>query len=91
MLRQWKSLVVMLLDGMTACVDDSLIEECVIGKSAGKTGSKEALRLASTKLPVPTEFVTTASAPRLGNKVLQPAAAASATDGPNSTPAPTSS
>ncbi|GAK67082.1 ribosomal protein L16 [Moesziomyces antarcticus] len=53
--------------------------------------AKEALRLASAKLPVPTEFVTTASAPRLGNKVLQPAAASSATDGPDSTPAPTSS
>ncbi|EPQ27260.1 uncharacterized protein PFL1_05183 [Pseudozyma flocculosa PF-1] len=32
--------------------------------------AKEALRLASAKLPVPTEFVTAASAPRLGNKVL---------------------
>lgn len=32
--------------------------------------AKEALRLAAAKLPVPTEFVTTKSAPRLGNKVL---------------------
>ncbi|KAN0062853.1 39S ribosomal protein L16, mitochondrial [Thecaphora frezii] len=32
--------------------------------------AKEALRLASAKLPVPTEFVTAASAPRLGNKVI---------------------
>ncbi|PWY99329.1 hypothetical protein BCV70DRAFT_227183 [Testicularia cyperi] len=37
--------------------------------------AKEALRLASAKLPVPTEFVTTASAPRIGNKVVAPAAA----------------
>lgn len=29
--------------------------------------AKEALRLASAKLPVPTEFVTRASLPRLGN------------------------
>lgn len=33
--------------------------------------AKEALRLASAKLPVPTEFVTTASKPRIGNKVVE--------------------
>ncbi|CAO1630542.1 unnamed protein product [Jaminaea pallidilutea] len=32
--------------------------------------AKEALRLASAKLPVPTEFITSASGPRLGNSVL---------------------
>ncbi|KAJ9475538.1 54S ribosomal protein L16, mitochondrial [Pseudozyma hubeiensis] len=35
--------------------------------------AKEALRLASAKLPVPTEFVTTASKPRIGNKVVESA------------------
>lgn len=35
--------------------------------------AKEALRLASAKLPVPTEFVTTASKPRIGNKVVEDA------------------
>lgn len=40
--------------------------------------AKEALRLAAAKLPVPTEFVTTASAPRLGNKVLTQAEAPAA-------------
>lgn len=34
--------------------------------------AKEALRLASAKLPVPTEFVTTASKPRIGNKIVEP-------------------
>ncbi|SPO30099.1 related to MRPL16 - mitochondrial ribosomal protein, large subunit [Ustilago trichophora] len=33
--------------------------------------AKEALRLASAKLPVPTEFVTTASKPRIGNKIVE--------------------
>lgn len=32
--------------------------------------AKEALRLASAKLPVPTEFVTKASLPRLGNLIV---------------------
>lgn len=36
--------------------------------------AKEALRLASAKLPVPTEFVTTASKPRIGNKIVEPTA-----------------
>ncbi len=36
--------------------------------------AKEALRLASAKLPVPTEFVTLASPPRIGNKTVEPAA-----------------
>ncbi|SJX65577.1 related to MRPL16-mitochondrial ribosomal protein, large subunit [Sporisorium reilianum f. sp. reilianum] len=40
--------------------------------------AKEALRLASAKLPVPTEFVTTASKPRIGNKIVEPASSASA-------------
>lgn len=35
--------------------------------------AKEALRLASAKLPVPTEFVTTASKPRIGNKIVESA------------------
>ncbi|SNX86657.1 related to MRPL16 - mitochondrial ribosomal protein, large subunit [Melanopsichium pennsylvanicum] len=44
--------------------------------------AKEALRLASAKLPVPTEFVTTASKPRIGNKIVEhPTAATSATVG----------
>lgn len=34
--------------------------------------AKEALRLASAKLPVPTEFVTTASKPRIGSKIVEP-------------------
>ncbi len=33
--------------------------------------AKEALRWASAKLPVPTEFVTRESAPRIGNKVVE--------------------
>ncbi|CAO1627284.1 unnamed protein product [Parajaminaea phylloscopi] len=40
--------------------------------------AKEALRLASAKLPVPTEFVTLASPPRLGNMVLTDIPAGSA-------------
>lgn len=40
--------------------------------------AKEALRLASAKLPVPTEFVTTASKPRIGNKIVESGASASA-------------
>lgn len=40
--------------------------------------AKEALRLASAKLPVPTEFVTTASKPRIGNKIVDSAVTAAA-------------
>lgn len=40
--------------------------------------AKEALRLAAAKLPVPTEFVTRESAPRIGNQLVDTTVTATA-------------